>query len=58
MTTITTQDATQGWIEATAPAACLTIRMDARTKNGIPVTIVRSWDAGCQRVWLPIVGHE
>lgn len=57
MSAITTQDAMQGWIEATAPAACLTIDAQAFTTTGVLVRFVRSWDAQCQRVYLPIVAQ-
>jgi len=46
----TTADGTRGWVQATAPRACLTIQMDARTTGGAPVRIVRSWDADCNKL--------
>lgn len=44
------QGGQQGWIDATAPRACLTIDMEAHTVGGALVHIVRSWDADCNKV--------
>ena len=55
ISTLTTADATTGWIEATAPLACLTIDAQAQTTSGVRVRFSRSWDAGCVRVYAPMV---
>jgi hypothetical protein len=56
VSTVTTQDATMGWVTAEAPRACVTIAMTAQTTTGVLVRASERWDADCDRLWLPMVG--
>jgi hypothetical protein len=52
---LTVNDGLSGTIAASAERACVTITAEGHTTSGILVRFARSWDAGCDRLWLPFM---
>lgn len=48
-------DGLSGTIAASAERDCLTITADGLTTTGAGVRFVRSWESGCERLWLPSI---
>ena len=53
---LTAGDGLSGTIAASAERECVTVTVDGVTTTGAGVRIVRTWDAGCERIFLPLVG--
>lgn len=57
MQVLSSGDGLSGTIAASADKACLTIAAEGVTTTGAGVRFLRSWDAECERTWLPFVAH-
>lgn len=53
----TAQGGTSGSISASSERECLTITIEGHTPAGIPIRISRTWDAGCDHIYAPLVGR-
>ena len=51
---LTAGDGLSGTIAASAERDCVTVTAEGTTTTGAGVRFVRSWEAGCWRVWLPV----
>lgn len=50
---LTSGDGLSGTIAASAERDCVTVTAEGQTTTGAGVRFVRTWDAGCWRVWVP-----
>jgi hypothetical protein len=54
-TYITADGGLLGWVYVEAERDCLTVEVSMRSVTGIASHTVKSWQAACDRVYLPIV---